>query len=136
MSDRKNLPDTIYVATRWERKLEVRSVYELAKMYGLEPSHDWTVYDDQLTAERAIRAEEDISGVMECSVFLLLSDDGGTGMYVELRVALAANALLGHPAIYIVGRYNDRSIFFHHPSVKQVFLTMPCGIGRRAAHSG
>ncbi len=117
---KKNLTDTIYVATRWERKNDVRHIYELAERYGLEPSHDWTVYDDQLTDERPIRAAEDVSGVMEASLFLLLSDEGGTGMYVELGVALVSNMLLGHPAIYIVGKWNDRSIFFRHPSVKQV----------------
>ncbi len=52
-------------------------------------------------------------------VFILLSDDAGTGMYAELGAAILLNLEHGRPQIYIVGKDNARSMFYFHPAVKR-----------------
>lgn len=62
----------------------------------------------------AIEAAESIS---EADVFILLSDAEGTGMYVELGIALAES--LRRPlCIYTIGEFGANSVFTYHPNIQ------------------
>ncbi len=115
----------IYIATRFERREEVSKLFQILKENGHEVSGDWTTHkpikpffeeNKELSEEYSI---EDIEAVKDSDVFILLSDAGGTGMYVELGVAILSNINLGRPKIYIVGEHNTRNMFFFHPSVNR-----------------
>lgn len=53
-------------------------------------------------------------------MFILVSDEAGTGMYTELGMAMQRNSEEGSPQIYVVGNYLSRSVFYFHPAVNRV----------------
>jgi len=55
--------------------------------------------------------------VLESDVFILLSDEAGTSMYVELGAAIAHRVEFGKPLIYVIGDYISRSMYFFHHTV-------------------
>ena len=117
-----------YIASRFGLKEEVRVLYKTLEDKGHEIIADWTQHktvkpyseNKELSREYAI---EDINGAMNCDVFILISNEAGTGMYTELGAAIANNIKFGTPKTYVVGEHIDRSIFYYHPSVKQMSTT-------------
>lgn len=112
----------VYVATRTSRKEEVREIYKKLIEMGHEITEDWTkhksikpyIKNQKMASKYAV---EDINGVLDADVFILLCDEGGTGMFVEMGTAITMNLISKKTKVYVVGKYNDRSIFFFHPSV-------------------
>lgn len=111
-----------YIASRFGNKDRVREVYEALRAKGHEITTDWTVhtaikpYGNNVDLAKEYAMEE-VSGVGDCDVFILLGDEGGTGMYIEMGMALSRATKEGTPKIYIVGEHNERSHFFFHPTV-------------------
>ena len=114
-----------YVASRFGNKDEVRKLYGILKQQGHNISLDWTIHESVKpygqNEEKAARYSiEDVEGVRRSQVFVLLSDESGTGMYVEMGVALHSFLEKGSPLVYVVGDYTDRCSFFFHPAVRRV----------------
>ena len=114
-----------FVSGQLGEKQTVRSLYKRLESLGLEITHDWTRTDNILDKmgnkdECGIRAEKDITGVVDCDVYILLANNKkmGKGMYAELGAALALKEVTGKPDIYIIGPVNYLSIFYLHPSVQ------------------
>ncbi len=57
------------------------------------------------------------SEIKKCDTFVLISDRAGTDMFVELGIATSLKK-----KIYIVGKWNKRSLMHFHPSIKHVDL--------------
>lgn len=53
--------------------------------------------------------------IKSCDVFILISDKAGTDMFVESGLAIAFKK-----RIYVVGRWNKRSLMHFHPQIKHV----------------
>ncbi len=114
----------IYVSTRFQRKNEVRKIYKKLIDKGHEITANWTLHEPMTPYEKNQRissdyAIEDVEGVRNCDVFILLSDEGGSGMFVELGIAILSNLLFRKPKIYVVGEHNKRILFFFHPAVNR-----------------
>lgn len=114
----------IYIAARFDKKEEVRGLQKMLSEKGHEISADWTLHKpikpyDQNQEIAASYAIEDVDGVKDCDVFILLTDEAGTGMYVELGVAILSHLQSGKPKIYAVGERISRSMFYFHPSVNR-----------------
>ena len=115
----------VYVAAPFERKSEVLDLHRLLKKKGHSVSFDWTVHrqikpftENLETARRY--SIEDIDGVKDSDVFILLSEkEGCRGMHVELGAAILSNVRSGKPAIFVVGDHNSGSLFYFHPSVRR-----------------
>lgn len=113
-----------YIASRFGLREKVRVIYQRIQQKGYQISSDWTTHkpvkpysqNPEISKEYAV---DDIQGVRDCDVFVLLSDQAGTGMYAELGAAILSNLEHGKPDIYVIGEYNDRSMFFFHPAVKR-----------------
>jgi len=103
----------------------VQSIYKMLQAYGHTISKDWTNHkstspkeseSDRELAEQY--AKEDIQGVTEADVFILLtSETQGTGRYVELGAAIQSNLVSGRPQIYIINQKSKDPMFFYHPCV-------------------
>ena len=65
-------------------------------------------------------AAECIDAIAGCDLFVLLSDEGGTGMYVELGAALGNRKSTGRPDIYVIGEWGANSVFTYHPDITVV----------------
>ena len=111
-----------YIAARFGLKDEVKEIYKTLEDKGHEVTADWTEhkpvkpYDEHqdISGEYAV---EDVDAAMSCGVFILVSSEAGTGMYVELGAAIANNIKNCSPKIYIIGNHTGRSMFYFHPSV-------------------
>lgn len=53
--------------------------------------------------------------IKKCDIFVLISDKAGTDMFVELGIAISLKK-----KIYIVGKWNKRSLMHFHPSIKHI----------------
>ncbi|MBI4094684.1 MAG: hypothetical protein HY435_00625 [Candidatus Liptonbacteria bacterium] len=115
---------TIYIAARFGEKDNVREIYERFTEKGHRVVGDWTNHKPikpyqehgELAREYAI---EDIEAAANCDVFILLSSEAGTGMYIELGAAMAQKIAYGKPEIYVVGKHLNRSMFYFHPTVNR-----------------
>ncbi len=115
----------ICIAARFGEKDKVRDLYEKFQNKGHEIIVDWTIYKpakpygDNSDISRGYSVE-DIDGARNCDIFVILTDEAGTGMYIELGAAIASNLEKGKPDIYAVGENNSCSMFYFHPSVRCV----------------
>ncbi len=114
-----------YIASRFGNLDEVRKTYKVLKQQGHTISLDWTIHESVKpygqNEEKAARySVEDVEGVRRSQVFVLLSDEAGTGMYVEFGIALQSFLEKGSPLVYVIGAYTDRCSFFFHPAVRRV----------------
>jgi len=124
----------VFVSGQLGEIAEVRRVFALLKDAGHTITHDWTSTDGFLDTPRAKldnkpesarRAEADIQGVLDCDVYILLSDNKsvGKGMYVELGAALALKQSGKDIRVFVVGPMNHLTLFYLHPDVTH-FLTI------------
>lgn len=109
-----------YIAGRFPQKDKVREVQDRVREKGHEITADWTSHDDikdffqqkRLSEEYAL---EDVEGVRECEVFVLIGNEEGRGSHLELGVALASNT----EKIYVIGQQRDEFLFYFHPEVER-----------------
>lgn len=131
------MPVKAYVAGRISRQNEVKEIVETLKAVGVVITREWT-WTDTITSEKEAaayrkreytqpsqkyhrEAEDDIQAVLEADVFIILTDEQGSSMYVEMGVAFAAQKLTGKPKwIYAIGPHFDRMVFYQYKNVKRV----------------
>ncbi len=113
-----------YVAAKFESKQEVRKLYDLLKSKGHEITVDWTLHkaikpykENQELAKQY--ASEDINGLKDCDVFIIIGNDYGKGLHAELGAAILSNILFQRPLIYAIGEHNTKCMFYFHPSIKR-----------------
>lgn len=99
---------------------DAKKLMDLLREAGHEITFDWTTishlrpYDANVTASREAAVLE-AAGVKDADVLVIVAHDRGVGMFVELGIALG----VGIP-VRIINDKESRSMFFHHPLVKQV----------------
>ncbi len=114
-----------YVAGRYSHEPSRLLIQEMiAKLteLGHECTFNWTTgptckpYEDNLalTKEMTIKATD---AVLKAEQFIMVSHPEGTGMYVEYGLALAENTRTGIPKLYLIGEYQNCSMFNYHPNV-------------------
>lgn len=114
-----------YIAARLRQKERVKLLISRLEECGYKNITPWLddknikPYENNLDLARkyALRC---IVAMRKCDIFILLSNNSGTGMYTEFGIALLLNILFKNPQIYIVGKYLSGTIFFFHPLIKRV----------------
>lgn len=114
-----------YIASRTAKKDDVLAIYELIKEKGHEISYDWTStwtmdrpYEPKAEMIGAL-AHEEIQGILNSDIFVIISDEKGTGMYIELGAAIAKNIETGSPKIYTIGEHNNTTVFHFLSCIKR-----------------
>jgi nucleoside 2-deoxyribosyltransferase len=115
----------VYLAGRFDERERVRSMQAHLRERGHEIIVDWTTHDpvgrhgERPDLSRAY-AEEDLRGVVEADVFILLtSATVGTGTHTELGVAIREFQATGKPLVYVIGDHTSRSVMYFHPAVER-----------------
>lgn len=114
----------IYIAARFDKKQEVLNLYKRFQELGHEIIADWTLhkpikpYENNPETAREYSIE-DIDAARNCDIFILMTDEAGTGMYIELGAAISSNLEHEKPKIYVIGEHTSRSMFYFHLSVNR-----------------
>lgn len=107
----------IYFASRfkyrglWREKspgIELLGHKVVSSWIWKESQKPYNKYEEN-SAKIAQKVEEDIKS---CDTFVMLSDEGGTDMFVELGIALALDK-----KVFVVGDHVDRSLMHFHPKI-------------------
>jgi NADH dehydrogenase/NADH:ubiquinone oxidoreductase subunit G len=118
------MAEKIYVAASFEQAHSVKKAYEVLRNAGHEIAYDWTDHrataniesDEEREALRRQYAQEDVAGVENATVYiLLLGDRASTGAHIELGIALGARK-----RIFIVTKNPTDQLFYRHPRVEIV----------------
>ncbi len=128
-----------YVAGRISRQDEIRHIISCLKGAGIEITRDWTwkpaspITNEQEAAAYRKRAyatlnqkyheeaEADLTAVLDADVFIILTDEQGSSMYVEMGAAFAGQKFQNKPQIiYAIGPSFDRMVFYQHQGVHRV----------------
>lgn len=114
----------VYIASRYRHKASVKELLGKLKNLGYVSVTQWVdgkdipkpySQDVEGASSEAINAAD---GSNSCDIFVLISDERGTGMYVELGVALGRAARGEEVVIYVIGEHGANSVFSYHPKVK------------------
>src|ERR1035437_6827837 len=114
-----------YIASSILNKEGIKELHEVVKQYKHEIVGDWTndepvLRDDNYFSEKQKRAIRDLDAVVNCDVFVILSEPTeGKAKYSELGIALASFINKKSPEIFVVGDNTTTSLFFFHPFVKR-----------------
>ena len=109
-----------FVSGKVGHENDAKKLMDLLRKAGHEITFDWTTishlrpYDANVAASREAAVLE-ASGVKDADVLVVVADDRGVGMFVELGIAIG----VGIP-VRIINNKESRSMFFHHPLVRQV----------------
>ena len=113
-----------YIASRVKNKELVKNIHQKLIDSGHTVLSTWVdeksanPYENHVVEAKNL-AIQCINAVKECDVFILISDETGSGMYTEMGVALS-RPIKNKPKIYVIGDYINRSTFFFHPYVKRL----------------
>lgn len=116
----------IYVSAKFSDKERVKKAYQLLKDQGHTITHEWVLnkqsfpfdLDPTFTAKCA---KEDFTGVINCDVFILFSnEESSLGASGELGAAIALHELSGKPTIFVVGPHFNANFCFWHPAVQRI----------------
>ena len=114
-----------YFASRRRHEDKIKYLIENLSDFGHESSFDWTSLgsmkpyeeNEEICKENAYRISK---AIRESEVFVMISDKEGTDMFFELGLGVGNNIDKGSPRVYVVGKYNNRSLMHFHPSINRV----------------
>ncbi|MFB6088633.1 MAG: hypothetical protein ABEK36_02525 [Candidatus Aenigmatarchaeota archaeon] len=114
-----------YFASRTKYREKINELCNFLRKNGQKIVYDWTnkepdkVYSNNPDKCSVIseKISNSLSGV---DVFVLISDKGGTDMFIEMGIAIGCWMCDKNIRIYAVGKYNNRSMMHHHPAIKRV----------------
>ena len=114
-----------YFASRTRHQEQLRNIADQLEQQGETITSRWLYiqkfesYDENRETIKQF-AQDVVTQIQDADIFVLLSDAGGTDMFLELGVALGKHAS-GHPiSIYIVGKHSKRSLMQLHPATRHV----------------
>ena len=116
-----------YISSRTQHRNLVKSFMSYLELNGHETLYDWTKleflkpFNSEVNDEKCRKISSDISKALEnFDVFVLISDAEGTDMFVELGMAIIYKIKNNKSRIYVVGKYNKRSLMHFHPFIIHV----------------
>jgi hypothetical protein len=114
----------IYVASKFEKKDMVIDIYKQLTALGYTIAYDWTTHkpikpyiENQELARQY--SDNELKGISECDIFLMVTDENAHTMLMELGAALVKNFKTGKPLVYAIGKWNDTSPWFFNKRVKR-----------------
>lgn len=114
-----------YIASRLRHKNSVEKILSILKNSGEEVVFDWTqvqlfkpyVNNSLKCSQIALKISKSLQDV---DVFVLLSDESGTDMFIELGMILNEWLNNSNIKIYAIGVHNTSSLLHFHPAIKRI----------------
>ena len=88
-------------------------IYEWSKLGSLKP------YKENSNKVSLVAKEISLS-LKDVDIFVLITDESGTDMFIELGIVIGRWLDNNKTKIYAVGKFNDRSLMHFHPAIKRV----------------
>lgn len=114
-----------YFASRIRHKDNISRIIKLLQSQNHEVVYDWSKlgslkpYKDN-SHQASLIAEEISVALKNVDIFVLISDEFGTDMFIELGLVIGNWLDNKKIKIYAVGNFNNRSLMHFHPAIKQV----------------
>ena len=114
-----------YFASRIRHKDTIKSLGQILKKHGHQFSFDWSSlpslkpYKDHAKDCREL-ANSVGESLKDTDIFVLISDEAGTDMFIEIGIAIGINMANKNLKIYNVGPHNQRSLMQFYPSINGV----------------
>jgi hypothetical protein len=111
----------LYIAGKLGEEGSVQELMDYFRGLGHEITFDWTKTPHLKPFEENIEASikcamEEVRGVQAAELMILLYSDRGTGMFIELGVALG-NSI---PVLAVMGNNKAKTSFLYHPGVRML----------------
>lgn len=88
-------------------------VYNWSKLGSLKPYHE--------NSDKSSLVAREISNTLkDVDIFVLIADEAGTDMFIELGIVIGRWLDDNKTKIYVVGKFNDRSLMHFHPAIKRL----------------
>lgn len=114
-----------YIASRLRHRNNVEKIISILKNEGHEFVFDWTQvkiskpYENQVEHSSLV-AQQISQSLQDIEIFVLISDESGTDMFIELGIAINLWQNDNSIKIYAVGKHNTSSLMHFHPAIKRV----------------
>lgn len=110
----------IYFSSRFKHRDYLRELSKDLEKKGHEIVSSWIWMESQKPYDKNHEKCREVSKTVEediknCEEFVLISDEGGTDMFVELGIAIAFDK-----KIYVVGEHGKRSLMSFHPNIEHL----------------
>lgn len=114
-----------YFASRMRHKDKITKIVDFLKLQGHEIVFEWSSLDSikpyNYHAEKSSLIAKQISeSLRDVDVFVLITDEAGTDMFVELGIVIGRWLDDKNIRIYAVGPFNSRSLMHFHPVIIKV----------------
>lgn len=114
-----------YLASRTRHQKTITDIVNLLKSKNHHVVYEWSKLDllqpyNENSEKSSLVANEISTALSDVEVFVLISDEAGTDMFVELGIVIRQWMENNKIKIYIVGKFNDRSLMHFHPAIKRV----------------
>ncbi len=114
-----------YFASRTRHKKKLAKTTDFLESIGENVLSEWvniklfTSYEQNLSEVHKF-SRRIVKSLLDTDVLVLISDPGGTDMFIELGVCLALKEFSNNNRLYIVGEYSKRSLMQLHPTIIHV----------------
>lgn len=110
----------IYFSSRFKHRDYLSELAKDLENNGHEVISSWIWMKSQKPYDKNYEKCREVSKIVEndiknCEAFVLISDEGGTDMFVELGIAIAFDK-----KIYVVGEHGKRSLMSFHPNIEHL----------------
>ena len=114
-----------YFASRMRHKKSIEKITSLLKSQNHEIVYEWSKSDSlkpykENLIKSSLLAKEISDSLKNTDIFVLISDEAGTDMFIELGIVIGRYLEDNKLKVYAVGKFNDRSLMHFHPAIKRV----------------
>jgi len=114
-----------YFASRMRHKESIDKIVNFLKSQNHEIVYEWSKlgslkpYNENSDKASSVANEISLS-LKDVDIFVLITDEAGTDMFIELGIVIGRWLDNNKTKIYAVGKFNDRSLMHFHPAIKRV----------------
>ena len=114
-----------YFASRTKQKESINRIVNFLKSQNHSVVYDWSKLDSlepyQDNSDKCSNIANEISkALLDTDIFVLISDEGGTDMFIELGIAIGKWLQNKNIKIYAIGKFNNKSLMHYHPGIKRL----------------
>lgn len=114
-----------YFASRMRHREFIDKIVNFLESYNHSVVYDWSKLGSlkpytENSNKTSLIAKEISDALKDVDIFVLIADEAGTDMFIELGIVIGRWLDNKKTKIYVVGEFNDRSLMHFHPAIKRL----------------